>query len=341
MSVTHATGRHYRMLDVNVTISGTDAVIDAMHSRLRYFAGSQGGGQELSFHFETRTDGEPHHIERPRAGGRPLCPSKSDGFDTEYFPDEDRLYASYEDRVRLVCDPLRNRASISIAQPEQDNLWIATHPMFVLALFELLKRRRRFNVHAAALSVGGRAILLAGHSGSGKSTLALASCRAGFGFLSDDYVFLVPGERRVRVLGFPEEVDICADATRWFPELARALTPNKRQGWAKHQVRVEDVWNVKPVSEAAPALLVFPRVTDSPSSRIEPLDARDAIAELASNIQFTRPDLAQAHFDILGDLVRSSACYRLSTGRDLESVPDALRALVNQRCDGPAVPKNA
>jgi hypothetical protein len=320
------------MLDVNVVISGTDAVIDAMHSRLRYFAGSPGGVADLAFHFETLSDGKAHHIERPRGRGRPLCPSKNDRFDTEYFPDEDRLYASFEDRVRLLCDPLRNHASISIARPEQDNLWIATHPMFVLALFELLKRRRCFNVHAAGLSVGGRAIVLAGHSGSGKSTLALASCRAGFGFLSDDYVFLVPGEDGVRVLGFPEEVDICADAPRWFPELARAATANTRQGWAKRQVRVEDFWNVTAVPEAAPALLVFPHVTDSSSSRIEPLDAREAIAELASNIQFTRPALAQAHLDILGDLVRSSGCYRLRTGRDLESVPEMLRTLVDERC---------
>jgi hypothetical protein len=318
------------VLDANVTISGTDAVLETLHGRLRYFP-EHASGPELCFDFETLGDGQLHRITRPEGRSRSLCPSKTEGFETEYFPDEDLLYASFEDRVRLLCNAERNRAFVSIATPEAENLWIATHPMFVLALFELLKRRNLFNVHAAALAVEGRAIVLAGHSGSGKSTLALALCRAGFDFLSDDYIFLSKHSDGVRVLGFPEEVDVCADATRWFPELARALRTTKRQGWTKRQVRVEDFWPVRPASEAAPALLVFPRVTDSRCSRIEPLSPRDATAELASNIQFTRPDLGQAHLNVLGDLVRSSACYRLSTGRDLEAVPDMLRTLVSQR----------
>lgn len=73
-------------------------------------------------------------------------------------------------------------------------------------------------LHAAAVTRGGTALLLAGPSGVGKSTLAYAALRAGLGVLSEDCVYLqeapVP-----RVWGLPGFVHLHLDAVRWFPEL--------------------------------------------------------------------------------------------------------------------------
>lgn len=46
-------------------------------------------------------------------------------------------------------------------------------------------------VHASAVAVSGRAILILGASGSGKSALALALIRGGAGLVADDRVVLV------------------------------------------------------------------------------------------------------------------------------------------------------
>ena len=84
--------------------------------------------------------------------------------------------------------------------------------MFTLPFIETMKRRGLYNLHAAGLCKGERALLLPGSSGSGKSTLTLALLRAGWGFISDDMVFLKQGDSRV--LAFPDEIDFTEKTAR-------------------------------------------------------------------------------------------------------------------------------
>jgi hypothetical protein len=318
--------RQYRFLSLNLAISGSHALVDAMHARLRYFPAADGPA-DLRFEFLTLREGGAH-VTRPVGQSRRLSPNAADGFITEYFAERDELYVSYQDRVAAVCEIAKGLTRVSIAHPESVNLWIATHPMFVIPLFEILKRHRYFNLHAAGLCVGDKALLVAGHSGSGKSTLAIALCRAGFGFMSDDYVFLTRGPNGVAAHGFPEEIDLLDGTAVMFPELAPMLGVEKRAGWSKRHVRIEDYWDVRVVRECTPTLAVFPRVVGTGASVIERMDPQAALAELVSNIQFTKADSGQEHLDLMGDLVRGCACYTLKTGQDLDVLPQMLRTLL-------------
>ncbi len=47
-------------------------------------------------------------------------------------------------------------------------------------------------IHASAVAIGGRAVLLTGASGSGKSELAWALCREGASLIADDAVLFDP-----------------------------------------------------------------------------------------------------------------------------------------------------
>jgi hypothetical protein len=259
-----------------------------------------------------------------------MRPPTEDGFELEYYASSDQLYVGYRDEARAVCDARRAHVHVSIGPPEADHVWTATHPMFVLPLFELLKRRGCFNVHAAGLAVDGKVLLIVGHSGAGKSTLALLLCRAGFEFMSDDYVFLTGTPRGLRVLAFPEELDLRQDAPQLFPELEPAFAGTTRPVWMKRQIKVEDYSRAQPVWEGTPAVLVFPTVTQSATSRLDPMDDQEAVTHLVSNVQYTQPESAQAHVDALGALVRASACYRLSTGRDFDALPNTLRTLLER-----------
>ncbi len=319
--------RQYRFLSVNLAVSGSDALLHAIHARLRYFPSAE-GAPDMRFEYLTRAQGAAHGVSRPRGPCRRLSAKADTGLSVEYFPEGDQLYMSCGERAVALCDVGEARVAISVAQPEAENLWIATHPIFVIALFELLKRRGYFNVHAAAVCLGRQTLLFAGHSTAGKSTLAVSLCRAGFGFMSDDYVFLKSHPRGMTILGFPEELDLLDSTAAMFPELHAVPSLEKRRGWSKRQVRVEDYWDVPMVSEGEPAILMFPSVAGSRTSTIEPMAAQDAIAQLVGNVQYTQPSLAQAHLDLLGDLVRTSACFRLNTGRDLDVLPDRLRELV-------------
>ena len=321
-------GRRYRFLGLHLYISGTVALLDALAPRFRYFSADEPQSPDLEFEFITLDPGVSHALTHPAGQGRRLAPPRDDGFEVAYYADDDVLYINYRDKVRALCDARRSHVRVSIAAPEAENLWAATRPVFVLSLFELLKRRGLFNVHASGAAIGDRVILLPGHSGAGKTTLAAALCRAGFAFMADDYVFLTRGPRGIRVRAFPEELEILNETGSLIPEISRFLQTAPPSAVWKRQVRAEECWQTTLRWEGSAAVLVFPTIAHALTSRIAPMEPGDALSHLVSNIQFTQPDLAQEHLDVFGALVRACACYRLETGRDLASVSAVLRGLL-------------
>ncbi len=65
------------------------------------------------------------------------------------------------------------------------------------ALHLTLPAENRHLVHAGAVGIGDKGVLIGGRSGSGKSTLTLACVEAGFGYAGDDYVLVTLDPRPV------------------------------------------------------------------------------------------------------------------------------------------------
>jgi hypothetical protein len=96
------------------------------------------------------------------------------------------------DGLRLDCAPRGAR------DPDWQRFLIAQVLPFAAAV------RGLEVLHAGAVVIGGRALLLLGASGAGKTTLALALTRLGAGFLADDAVALErSGERLLAHPGTP------------------------------------------------------------------------------------------------------------------------------------------
>ena len=84
-------------------------------------------------------------------------------------------------------------------------------------------------IHAACVSSSERGLLLCGDSGAGKSSLAYACGRAGWTFVSDDAVHLVPGDNQGVVVGDPHRFRLREASQTMFPGVAAfpsALRPN-------------------------------------------------------------------------------------------------------------------
>lgn len=320
--------RRYELHGIHLAVSfDRPSLAAALDARLRQFAAGEERGPDLTFQFFCVPDDGPHRIERPAGQGRRISEPKAG--EIVYFEESDQIYLDSADRVRLLCEPGRGRTSASIRESEAENLWFVSHPLFTLPLIESLKRRGRFSVHAAGLGHEGRVLLLPGDSGSGKSTLCVALVRAGFGFLSDDTVFLARGPEGLRVLAFPDEIDVTDETAGFFPELRHLPELPGVGGWTKRQIWPERIWRAEIVREGPPAVLVFPRIAHRERSTIKPLDRGEALLELASNVFLTEAGSSQKHLDVLAELVRDCGCYRLETGRDLERVPELLRELVS------------
>jgi hypothetical protein len=313
--------RSYAFHGLTLAVSGQDAVLDAFHARLGSLPPALvPENRTPDLRFEIGSDGF----------GRP------DGARTVYEPPvgevvyhdaDDLLYLEHGPRLRVLADPGGGRvrfAAIADTDLEPEDLWILSHPLLSVPMMEMLKRRGLFGVHAAGAALDGRALVLAGTSGSGKSTLSLALARAGLDFLGDDTLFLARRQEGLRVLAFPDEIDLTEQTAGFFPEVAMRTTP----GWRKRQLRAEEAFGARIAWECEPAVLVFPRVSGRPRSELQPVDAGEALFELAPNVLLTHPGASQTHLDALAELARASRCYRLETGTDLVGAAALLRGLL-------------
>jgi hypothetical protein len=209
------------------------------------------------------------------------------------------------------------------------NLFMASHLLFTILLVEMLKRRGCYSIHAAGFSHDGKAILIPGTSGAGKSTLAITLLRGGFGYLSDDMVFLQRHSGRLQVLGFPEDVDVSDQTINFFPELDFLSRSPKVGGWPKKRVRADEIYGAELVREARPGAIVFPRISVDGRSALRPIGADEALLELVSNVLLTEAGSCQRHLNILSELAKQTPCYRLETGRDFDRIPFLLSELLS------------
>ncbi|HEX6861749.1 MAG TPA: hypothetical protein VF414_02980 [Thermoanaerobaculia bacterium] len=298
----------YSFHGLSLRVSAPDEVRRAFHARFAALPSDGNGPPDILF--EVHDD----PLARPEGARTVYEPPLGE---VVYDDGRDLLYLEHGN-LRVLCEPAAGRVRFSASSLEGEDLWFLSHPLLSVPLMELLKRRGLFGVHAAGASLDGRALVLAGTSGSGKSTLSVALARAGFGFLGDDTLFL-DGRH---VLAFPDEIDLTEESVSFFPDLQVNPAP---AGWRKRQLRAD---TTRIVWESEPAVLVFPRVSGRPRSELLPIDAGEALLELAPNVLLTEPASSQAHFDALAGLARASRCYRLETGTDLDEAVGLLRELM-------------
>jgi len=300
-----------------------------LDSRFRMFPNGGECGEDVRFDFHAVSDPSRHVVRRPNSAGRPFYEMPRG--EASYFGETDEIYLSFGEGLRASYEPCSDRVLVSTVESETKNVFVASHLILTILLVEILRRRGWYSLHAAGFSENGRAILMPGTSGSGKSTLSVAMLRAEFDYLSDDMVFLSRRSDGLTVRGLAEDVDVSDQTIRFFPELDFLLRSPKMDGYLKRQVRPEEVYRTKVVVEAHPKVIVLPRISGNRRSILTPIDSDEALLEIVPNVLLTEARTCQSHLNVLAELVRQTACYRLDTGQDFHDIPVLLRGLLS--CD--------
>lgn len=316
----------YAFHGLNLRVSSSTAIATCLDARFQMLPLNGECAETIFFDFESVSDTTRHRFGKPPGRAKPFY--QLEGGEASYFEAEDQLYLSYGDRVRVLCNPGSGSACFSVLEPEIDNLWLASHLLFTICLVEILKRRGLYSLHAGGFSANGKCLLIPGTSGAGKSTLTIASLRANFDYMSDDMLFLIGRPDGFRVLAFPEEVDVSDQTAGFFPELSFLLRTPKRRGWRKRQIHPMQVYGAKVAPEARPAAVVIPRIAEAETSVVTRMDPDEALLEMVPNVLLTEASSCRAHLDALRELVASTPCYRLETGRDFDRLPARFREML-------------
>jgi len=319
--------RMYRFHGLVFQVRCSEAMAAFLDQRFRVLPPEGDLRGTISLDFWPVPDPSQHCVEKPFGQGQVFYEFPRG--EACYFETGGQLYLSFHNGVRMLSTPDLGRASFSLVESEPANLFMASHLMLTILLVEFFKRRGCYSMHAAGFTKNGKAILLPGGSGAGKSTLSIMLLRSGFGYLSDDMVYLRRHSGSLKVVGFPEDVDVTDQTITFFPELDFLRNASKSVVWAKKSVRAEEVYGVEMVREAQPGAIVFPKVSGKERSVVRSIHAEEAFREIIANLLLTEARSCQSHLDVLTELVRQTPCYRLETGHDFDRIPFLLSELLS------------
>ncbi len=165
----------------------------------------------------------------------------------------------------------------------------------------------RVLVHAGAIEVDGRAVIISGPSGAGKTTLTTALCVAGAGYLSDEIAVVDPEQHSIQP--YPKPLSLRPGTRERFAVLAPPPSLAGVMGSS---------WYVPlaPAGAAPLSLVVFVDHDDESSTVLRRVPRAEALLRLCDQTPALARQGAFA-FRSLAEAVRSADCVDL-VANDLE-----------------------
>jgi hypothetical protein len=179
-------------------------------------------------------------------------------------------------------------------------------------------------VHGAAVGFPAGGALLAAPGGSGKSTTALTCLQSPLQYAGDDYCIVTraPG---ARIYSLFNSGKVRAANRKRVPHLLDDPSLfDAEAGTEKLAFLLNVRWPQKLIVSFPLRVLVVPRVSGQPDTRVERIGPAAALRALAPSTLFQLSGSGEAELRLMGGLVRSVPCYALHLGTELAQIPAAL-----------------
>jgi hypothetical protein len=258
-------------------------------------------------------------------GGRP-----EDALPYTVSQDCGRLIVDFYDVGLFVIDGAHGSGEGYLIKPQRMPASLIEY-LFHLVLIELLRGRGLYTIHATALEMCGRGVLIPGNSGRGKTTSFISLLRSGYQYLSDDHPLFRDAGDYVELLPFPIKINVTEDTIAFFPELRDAPDHLLHPRFPKRAFYAEEVYRTSIGACCRPALVLFPQVVDAAQSHLERLPKSRALQLLLPQALLVYDqDVARREFQVLAKLVQQADCYRLHFGRDILNLSKLITPLLEQ-----------
>jgi hypothetical protein len=176
--------------------------------------------------------------------------------------------------------------------------------------------RRLLFIHAGAVALAGRGVILVGHSGTGKTSTVAALVRKGALYLSDEVALLDPVMGTVAPFALPMAVK------PWTRTAAGSLPVGRRLA----RDRTADFWLPRDLGGAVPADTFVLLRAEQAGPRLTPISPAQmllAISEHASS--FKQQHRVREAFAGFARLLRNAQCVALEASRPAAHVDLLLR----------------
>jgi len=187
-----------------------------------------------------------------------------------------------------------------------------------------LHKHRQFIIHAAAVGLSDRGVLITGKGGAGKSTTALSCIVNGLKYVGDENCIISnspePYAHSLYSSGTLEAEDVdripqlyssLINADRLDVEKAVYYLFNKYQDNLSHGFPVKAV--------------LVPKVSGTNDTIIRKLSAAQTLVALAPGSLFQLPGAGGESFHAMAKLLKQVPCYTLELGTDLYQIPVEIK----------------
>ncbi len=232
--------------------------------------------------------------------------------------------------VEIVGDVLRavnflNKRYYLLSNPFiESKSHIICHP-FEKAVFSWAQTHDLLMLHAAAVGVDGRGVLIVGHGGTGKSTLSCSCLADGFDFVSDDLCLLTGNGPRT-VFPVYKNIFLKADSLTRLP-MFKPFEIIPQQG-EKSSFSIGETRIAPSLSVEA---IVLPQVTDNEEPEIKRDQSSKALGQLVFSTARPRARFRETGFARkLAQRLLGMPVYRFSLTKDLQKNTQCFKKWIKE-----------
>ena len=251
--------------------------------------------------------------------------------ETQEYQARPYLFTLHGDSVLTAMNRDAHRTVGIVRDPARWPLEHYQQAIFI-SLYQHLRFRGLYLIHASAIGRNGQAFLFSAKSGAGKTTTMLTCVQAGFQFYSDDATLLrQSGDGRIEVVSLLGGMNVTEKTLGWFPELA-PHTSETASRTGKRLVMIHDTFPHHVATSGIVQAILAPEVTDQAHASIAPMGKMSFLGELLPfSLDLHDTNGAKSHLEFLAKVLERVPCYRLKLGTARNDLPSLLdQVLVHQ-----------